>query len=86
MLYWSIGHLSVALNLNPDCAAIMVVTVHFGRPRMVRKEHRVSLETGLSGPICRFDMRMRAMACVAILQRTNRSMLYALPSTLVFTF
>jgi hypothetical protein len=40
----------------------MVVTVHFDCPRTVRKERGASLETGLSGPICRFDMRLRANA------------------------
>jgi hypothetical protein len=38
----------------------MVVTARFDRAPVVRKEHRDPLETGLSGPICRFNMRLRA--------------------------
>jgi hypothetical protein len=64
----------------------MVVTAHFDCPRTVRKERGAPLETGLSGPICRFDMRLRANAQVAIWQRTNRLTLSALSPPLVFTF
>jgi len=52
----------------------------------VRKERSASLETGLSGPICGFDIRLRANAQVPIWQRTDRGMLHALSPPLVFYF
>jgi hypothetical protein len=57
MLPWSIGHLSIALNLNVTVRHKLVVTAHFGGSRALRKQRRARLEIGFSDPKCGADMR-----------------------------